>query len=115
VFLGLGVPLAMRAGSLGASVATLPAAVAFAWYLTWRLRPELPYALAPARRALLAAAVFVPLVVLRDGWRLNAALFAGGACAYLLVLVRARVVAVTELAELRRVLAGPPVEPAPEP
>jgi O-antigen/teichoic acid export membrane protein len=115
VFLALGIPLAMRAGSLGASVATFPAAVVFAWFLTWRLRPELPFALAPARRALLAAAVFVPLVVLRDGWRLNAALFAGGACVYLLVLVRARVIAVTELDELRRVLAGPPVEPAPEP
>jgi O-antigen/teichoic acid export membrane protein len=115
VFLLVGVPLTARAGSFGASVATLPAAVAFAWYLTARVRPELPYALAPARRALLAAAVFVPLLVLRDGWLLNAALFAVGASAYLVVLVRAKVVAVGDLADLRRMMTESTDAPAAEP
>jgi O-antigen/teichoic acid export membrane protein len=108
VYLLAGIPLAVRFGSLGASVATIPAAVAFTWYLTANVRRSLPYGLGPARRAVYAAAVFLPLAVLRDGWAANLALFAAGAGAYVVVLLRSGAVAVSDLRDLRRLLRGAP-------
>ena len=113
VYLLAGIPLAIRFGSFGASVATIPASLAFAWYLTVNVRRSLPYGLGPARRAVCAAVVFLPLALLRDGWALNLALFAAGAGAYVAVLVRSRAVAASDLRELRRLLRGTPAAPEP--
>ena len=57
--------------------------------------------------------MFVPLVVLRGRWELNALMFAAGAIAYVFVLTRARVVSAGDLAELRRALGGSASAPAP--
>jgi O-antigen/teichoic acid export membrane protein len=113
VYLLAGIPLTVRFGSLGASIATIPAALVFAWYLTAVLRRALPYRLAPALRAMLGAVVFLPLALLRGDLALNLALFAVGGGAYVMVLLRSRAVAVADLAELRRVLRRTPAEPAP--
>jgi O-antigen/teichoic acid export membrane protein len=111
VYLLAGIPLAVRFGSFGASVATIPASAAFAWYLTVNVRRSLPYGLGPARRAVGAAAVFLPLAFLRDGWVLNLALLAAGAGAYVAVLVRCRAVAASDLRNLRRLLRGTAAAP----
>ena len=50
-FWALGFPLASRFGSLGACAATLPASALYAWYVTAKLRPDLPFSLRPAGRA----------------------------------------------------------------
>ena len=112
-FWALGFPFAARLGSLGACLATVPAAFLYAWYLTAKVRPALPYALTAARRALLSAGVFVPLVFLRGRWELNALMFAAGAIAYVFVLTRARVVSAGDFVELRRALGGSASAPAP--
>jgi O-antigen/teichoic acid export membrane protein len=111
VFLLAGIPLAVRFGSFGAAVATVPAAAAFTWYLTANVRRSLPYSLGPARRAVVAAGVFVPLAFLRDGWALNLVLFAAGTGAYAVVLLRSRAVSMADLADLRRLLRGVPAAP----
>jgi O-antigen/teichoic acid export membrane protein len=113
VYLIAGIPLAVRFGSFGAAVATIPAATAFAWYLTAKVRRSLPYGLWPARRAVYAAVVFLPLAFLRDGWALNLGLFAAGAGAYVAVLVRSRAVATSDLSDLRRLLRGAHAAPDP--
>jgi O-antigen/teichoic acid export membrane protein len=112
-FWAVGVPFAARLGSLGACLATVPAAFLYAWYLTAKVRPELPYALTAARRAVLSAAVFVPLVVMRGRWELNALMFAAGAIAYVFVLTRAKVVSSGDFVELRRALSDSAPAPAP--
>jgi O-antigen/teichoic acid export membrane protein len=108
----VGFPLAARMGSLGACLATLPAAVLYAGYLTATLRPALPYSLAAAGRALLAAVVFVPLTALRGRWEVNTVLFATGTLAYVCVLGWARVVSRGDVADLRRALGRPASVPA---
>jgi O-antigen/teichoic acid export membrane protein len=100
----IGLPLASRTGSVGVCVAALPASALYAWYITARVRPELPYSLATAGRAVLAAIVFVPLVFLRSSWPVNALLFALGSGAYVFVLLRSGVVTLGEFAEMRQVL-----------
>jgi O-antigen/teichoic acid export membrane protein len=102
----LGFPLATRFGSLGACIAALPASALYAWYLTTRVRPDLPYSIGPAARALAASLVFVPLVLLRPAWPLNALVFTAGAAAYLGLLLRLRVITVAEIAETKRTLSA---------
>ena len=111
----LGFPLAQRLGSLGACLAMVPASALYAWIVTARVRAELPYSLLPARRALAAAVVFVPLVFLRGSWALNALLFALGATAYVLMLAWAGVISRAEFARLRRALEDPSSTPAESP
>jgi len=103
-FWAIGLPLASRAGSLGACVAALPASALYAWYITARVRPELPYSLGAAGRAVLSSLVFLPLVFLRSSWPVNTLLFALGAAAYVGVLLRSRVITLDEIAEIKRVL-----------
>jgi O-antigen/teichoic acid export membrane protein len=112
-FWAVGFPLAARLGSLGACVATVPAAFLYAWYVIAQIRPALPYSFTAAWRALASAGVFVPLVLLRGRWELNALMFAAGAMGYVFVLTRTGVVSRGDLAELRRALAGPDSAPAP--
>ena len=105
-FWALGFPLASRFGSLGACAAALPASALYAWVVTAKLRPDLPFPLRPAGRAVAAGAVFVPLVLMAPGWPLNLLLFAAGGAAYAGLLLRLRVVTVSEIADLKRVLRG---------
>ena len=106
VFWAIGYPLASRFGSLGACAAALPASACYAWYVTARLRPGLPFSLRPAGRAIAAAAVFIPLVLAAPAWPLNLLLLAAGAAAYSGLLLRLRVVTFAEIAELKRVVRG---------
>ena len=103
-FWAVGLPLASRAGSMGACVAALPASALYAWYITARVRPELPYSFGAAGRAVLSSLVFLPLVFLRSSWPTNTLLFALGAAAYVGLLLRSRVITLDEIAETRRVL-----------
>jgi hypothetical protein len=112
-FWAVGVPLALRAGSLGACIAALSASALFAGYLTVRVRPELPYSLTPAWRAVIASLVFVPLAVLRVPWPANAALFVAGTAVYHALLRRLGVITASEMAEFRRLLGnGRPAAPS---
>ena len=101
---GIGLPLAARAGSLGASLAALAASALYAWHITTRARRELKYSLADAGRAMALSVVFVPLALVRGAWWLNAALLASGLAAYGVLLVAFRVVTASELGTLRRLL-----------
>jgi O-antigen/teichoic acid export membrane protein len=103
-FWGIGLPLAARAGSLGASLAALAASALYAWHITTRARRELKYSLADAGRAMALSVVFVPLALVRGAWWLNAALLASGLAAYGVLLVAFRVVTASELGTLRRLL-----------
>ena len=103
-FWAIGFPLASRFGSLGASVAVLPASALSAWFLTLRVRAGLPFSLRPAAKALAAATVFVPPILLSPGWPLGALLFVAGSAAYAGILLRLRVITFAELVQVRRVL-----------
>jgi len=105
-FWAVGYPLASRFGSLGACAAALPGSTAYAWYVTAKLRPDLPFSLRPAARAVAASAVFIPLVLIAPAWPLSLILFAGGAAAYAGLLLRLRVVTFAEIADLKRVVRG---------
>jgi O-antigen/teichoic acid export membrane protein len=106
VFWALGYPLASRFGSLGACAAALPASALYAWYVTARLRADLPFSLRPAGRAIAASAVFIPPVLAAPAWPLNVLLFAAGAAAYAGLLLWMRVVTLAEIGELKRVARG---------
>jgi hypothetical protein len=80
-FWAIGFPLASRAGSFGACLATLPASAIYAWYVAARMRPHLAYPLRVPARALLLAAVFLPLGLLQGPWALGLLGFAAGAAA----------------------------------
>ncbi len=103
-FWAIGFPLAARFGSFGAVAASLPASALYAWFVIARMRPALPFSLRPARRALAAAGIFVPLLLAAPAWPLNLLLYAAGAAAYAGLLLRLRVVTFAEIAELKRVV-----------
>jgi O-antigen/teichoic acid export membrane protein len=99
-FWSFGVPLALRAGSLGACWAVVPASALYASYITWRMRRELPFSLGDAGRAVALSLVFAPLAFLRGAWPANALLLTAGAMAYGVLLLRSRVITTAEIVEL---------------
>ena len=105
-FWGLGLPLASRAGSLGAATAALAASVLYAAFLTWRARPTLPYSFAAAGRAVALAVVFVPAALIEWPWWGKAVMLAASLAAYAILLLRFGVVTRGELSEVRRLLRG---------
>jgi len=108
-FWAIGFPLASRFGSLGASVAVLPASALYAWFLASTARPGLPFSLRPAAKALAASVLFVPLIAFSPAWPLSAPLFVAGAAAYAGLLLRLRVITFAEIGEVKRILgAGGP-------
>jgi O-antigen/teichoic acid export membrane protein len=109
VFWAIGFPLARRFGSFGACLAVVPASTVYAWLLASRVQSGLPFSFRPAGKALAAAVVFLPLILLSPSWPGSAVAFAAGAAAYVGLLLRLRVVTVAEIAEVRRILrAGHP-------
>ncbi len=105
-FWGIGLPLAARAGSVGAAMAAVAAAALYAAFLTRHARRSVRYSLAAAGRAVALAVVFVPPALARGAWPLNAVLLAAALVAYAVLLVSCRVVTAGELAEVRRLLLG---------
>jgi Ca2+/Na+ antiporter len=100
----LGMVLARQAGSLGAAVAVLVASSAYAGFLTWRVRRELPYSATAALRAFVLAVPFVVLLLVRGTWQVDALLFLVAAAGYLALLFATRVVTVEEIAAAREFL-----------
>jgi O-antigen/teichoic acid export membrane protein len=106
VFWAVGFPLSSSIGSLGAAWATLPASLCFAACAAWWTRRELPFPLGAPGRALALALIFVPLAFLRGSMVVDAALAAGGAAVYLVLLWRFGVVTPNEVREVRRQIAS---------
>ncbi len=91
-------------GSLAASVAALFSSALYAIYITSRMRRDLAYSVAGAMKAGGLASVVAPLVLLKAQWPVNTVLFVVAALVYAILLMRLRIVTMSEIAAVGRLL-----------
>jgi O-antigen/teichoic acid export membrane protein len=96
-FWTLGPLLILRWESLGASLAVLAAATLHAMYLGWRMRAVMSRALRAWTATVGLGALFLPLVLLRSSWMVDAALYTGFLLGYFGMLLLARILTVREI------------------
>jgi O-antigen/teichoic acid export membrane protein len=103
-FWGLGVPLVQWGGSFGACAAVLVASAVHAAYLTRRMSAESDYSARIWAVVVLLGAPFLLLLWARSSWVVNVALYGVFAAGYGGILMLLRVVTLSELASLWRIL-----------
>lgn len=101
VFWALGLPLVSWRGSLGASVAVLAASVVSMAFFVWSMRRVVKYPLRSWLLAILVAALFLPLTLLRSSVLVNLSLYVAFVVAYCLTLFRLNVITTGELVAIR--------------
>jgi O-antigen/teichoic acid export membrane protein len=107
----LGLPLARQAGSFGASVAALGASMAYAGFITWRIRRELRYSLTIPLRAIAVGLPFLLLLLARSSGPMNVLLFLAATGGYAVLMFATRIVTIDEISAARQFLRTPHTEP----
>jgi O-antigen/teichoic acid export membrane protein len=102
VFWAIGFWLIPRQGSLGGAVAVLFASIAYAVFITLRMRRALPCSAASGVSAIGLAVVFAPLAWIPLGWPTRIALLLGCLAAYAWVLFYFKVITREDWALVRR-------------
>jgi O-antigen/teichoic acid export membrane protein len=101
VFWALGWPLVSIKGSRGASAAVLGSSVVSMLVFVWSMRPIVRYPMRSWLLAILVAALFLPLALLRSSVPVNILLFVVFVVGYSAALFRLRVITTAELVSIR--------------
>ena len=99
-----GSALASWLGAPGAAAGMLVAVCAWAFAMSWPLRQELRYSIAPAMKAVALGAAFIPGALLRGSLPVNALLLAVSSGAYIALAVRLRIVSPRDVETLRQLM-----------
>jgi O-antigen/teichoic acid export membrane protein len=103
-FWSFGPPLVIWGGSLAGCLSILVASTLSATYFTWQMRADLRYSLRDWALTIFLGGLFLPLLLLRSSWLMNAALYGVFILGYGGLLIALRIVTLDEFTVIREAL-----------